>query len=143
MVEVVVRPGVQLDRAYLVSTWLRSDLRTPRARECIRVYSREQSRVVNGLLERETVTARVAVLPDDEDAIVGFAVLEPAHDGLPACIHYVYVRDGLRRQGVARKLLAELGLVAGQAVEYSSRIAGEGWPLPPTWNFNPYRQTYS
>lgn len=57
---------------------------------------------VRSIIARADSVLRVACLPDDEDAILGWAVLSTDE---PPRLHYVYVRKEARGQGIARRLL--------------------------------------
>lgn len=102
---VEIRPMTEADRSYVVSTWLRSFWPAANARgrefghriqaDYLRTYDQ---RVKAALLAGTRVS--VAVDPKFPRAIAGWI----AHTG--TTLHYVYVRKELRRQGVARALLA-------------------------------------
>lgn len=105
------------DRGYVFSTWrktARTHLRwlrdVPDA-----VYDDRRhgyARHVEAILERcEDPTAKaaraiVACDPEDPEILYGYAVVEGD------AIHMVYVRGPFRRQGVARSMLAALGITA-------------------------------
>lgn len=57
---------------------------------------------VRAILKRPDTVLRVACLPDDDDAIIGYAAITAAE---PHQLYYVYVRRDARGQGVARRLL--------------------------------------
>jgi GNAT superfamily N-acetyltransferase len=79
----------------VVDTWVkRGHMRGERLREAT-------SRV-RALLARPDSVLRVASLPDDDDAILGWAVISADE---PHELHYVYVRKEARNQGIARRLL--------------------------------------
>lgn len=52
------------------------------------------------LLKRSDVKLKLAVLSDDEDVVLGWAMLQPG------VIHYVYVNKEQRNQGIAKSLCA-------------------------------------
>lgn len=58
--------------------------------------------LVNGVLRRSAV--RVAAPGGDPLTIYGFAVVEPG------TVHMVYVRQGWRRMGIAKQLLADIAI---------------------------------
>jgi len=58
---------------------------------------------VRAILARPDSVLRVACLPDDSDAILGWSVISGDE---PHTLHYVYVRKDARKQGIARLLLA-------------------------------------
>jgi len=63
---------------------------------------RDATARVRRILASPSSVLRVAVLPDDDDAIIGWAVIT-ADD--PPQLHYAYVRKELRGQGIAKVLL--------------------------------------
>jgi hypothetical protein len=91
--EYAIRPGRAFDLAYVVDTWVKSD----RTDETI---SQATSRVRQALALPDT-ELRVAHLPDDPDAIVGWAALAPGR------VLYAYVRRELRGRGIAKTLTAK------------------------------------
>ena len=126
------RPG---DLALVFSSWLGSDAFSRAGQACARVYKREHERVVRAIIERPGVIIRVACCPDDEDAILGWACIQP---GTEAVCFYVYVKKGVREDGIARDLLGEM---VAQHVEYTHQpVRHFKDKRPPAgWCFNPYR----
>ena len=123
-----VRGGKPDDLAYVVDSW------TKHART--HKHMRDAVQHVRALLGRSGSRLFVAHVPDEPDAILGWAVLEDS--GGPwsrPVVHYVYCRASGRRQGVARALLGEL---ASHAVDYSSAWPS-GFAAPKTWAFNAAR----
>lgn len=129
-----VRFGRPDDLAYVVNTWVHN---APALRL---MRTGEATRHVRALLSRDGAQLRVAYVPHEADAIMGWAALE---EGRPWCVHYVYVRDGARRQGVARALLEDW---LREAVDFS-HPAPRYWPrtqgkppepfvVPRMWNLN-------
>lgn len=99
--DLAIRPASASDLAYVHATWLRSYWARP-----LMVAGREVSRAVGKRHHGERLLAilpeldiRIAHLPDDQDAILGWA----ASSGM--ALYYAYVRDGARRQGIARRLV--------------------------------------
>lgn len=145
----VVRPGRASDHAFVFSGWLGGDRFSPAGQSCARVYQVEQERLVGEILARPGAELRVACAPDDDDALFGWAVLAPSGE-LP-CIHYVYVKKGLRRMGIASALVGELLM---KRCEYSHQpvvaptVIREGGKAksvtpfypPRNWTYNPYRK---
>lgn len=105
------------DRGFVVSGWLRSyssGTGAMRAESMTR-YKPSQRAVIDAAIARGTCL--VACSPDDDDALYGFAVA--TSDSCAGCgrcqgrgvcgeLHYVYVIQTRRRQGLARALLVEL-----------------------------------
>jgi hypothetical protein len=88
------------------------------------VYSSGQDSLVNRLLEHSVLT--VACVKADDDALVGWAAFDPERG---PTVHYAYVTEPARRQGICRMLLTGVTgfrythlTDAGQAV--ASRLGG-------------------
>lgn len=95
MIPFAIRLGRPSDLPFVVDSWVkRGHERGERLRDA--------TARVRRILSADSVL-RVACLPDDSDAIVGWAVVST--DASPK-LHYVYVRKELRGQGIARVLLA-------------------------------------
>lgn len=136
----VLRPGAPSDHNFVRKMWLRSyaDSAFARAMTPREMWSRGQTAptywsghhaLVDALLARASL--RVATWPEDTWTIVGFAVTEPD------VVHYVYVANDYRKQGVARRLLEPFdGCVR---VRYSHRSrACAVLPIPSHWTYDPY-----
>ena len=124
-IAIELRAGKALDVGHILTSWVRSNAKTAWAKEAGRCYSTEHWRAAKSILERGAVVL-VAHLADDPDAIIGWAVFEPG------VLHYVYVRAGLRKQGIARRLLSEWG---GSIFTHKPTVPLR---LPEHWQFNPY-----
>ena len=127
-----IRAGSLEDRAYVLKSWFEGARAT--TNWCLgdgHVFFAEHGRVLEAILERAVV--RVAHVPSESAAILGFAVLEP--DAAPPVLHWVHVRGQCRGQGIARALLS--GILSRPEVHCSH------WPLhgrvPSNFRFNPYR----
>lgn len=102
--EVSLRPATQADLNFILSSWVKSyrehagDMPGP-------IYYEGQRNLVTTLLQR--CGATIACDPDDPSAIFGYVVSEKR--GPVVVVHYVYVKHTLRRLGIARQLLAEVG----------------------------------
>jgi hypothetical protein len=131
-----VREGRASDHALVFSSWLGSDRFSRQGQSCARVYQAEQERLVRDILARPGVTLRVACAPDDDDALLGWSVTAPA--GPVPCIHYCYVKKGMRRLGVASALLGDL---VTKRCEFTHQpvIHHKDFRPPSAWTFNPYR----
>lgn len=96
MIPIAIRLGRPSDLPYVVDSW------TKRGHERGERLGAATARV-RAILARPDTVLRVACLPDDTDAILGWAVLKT---GTPLTLTYVYVRSEARKQGIARVLLA-------------------------------------
>ena len=116
----VVRVGKPDDLGYVVDSWTKHAFRGQRLRRA--------TQHVRELLARPASRLFVAHVPDDADAILGWAALEIE----PSCVHYIYVRSAARGQGVAT---AMLGTLVRERIEYSSPCDR----APAVWTFNASR----
>lgn len=95
MLPIAIRLGRPSDLPYVVDTW------TKRGHERNERLGEATARV-RAILARPESVLRVACLPDDDDAILGWAAITffPSPK-----LHFVYVRKEARKQGIARRLL--------------------------------------
>jgi GNAT superfamily N-acetyltransferase len=101
MTEPLIRAARESDMGFVVDTWRQSFRDESYLFKFNRdLYFRLMGMHVGGLMK--TGEIRVACNPADEDTIIGFA----AHTGRE--LHYVYVREALRKHGVARALIESL-----------------------------------
>lgn len=129
-----IRPGRASDHAFIVSSWLGGDKYSPAGRDMGAVYVIEHEITVYMLLARLDVEVRVAHAPDDDDAILGWAVCKPTS---PAVVFYAYTKRDARKLGIASSLLDDL---RDQRVEYTHRpVIKARLPLPAGWTYNPVR----
>jgi GNAT superfamily N-acetyltransferase len=100
----IITDGNDEAKSLIYATWLRSyKSSSPRAKNIPRdVFFAEHHDVIAGILDRSTTEVKLAVLPDDPDVVLGWAVTEPG------IVHYVYVKHMLRRHGLATALLAHV-----------------------------------
>jgi GNAT superfamily N-acetyltransferase len=98
-----IRPGRPADARFVLDSWARSFRRSPFA-GCVPedLYPSVVRATATRLLA--TGTLEVACNPDEPDQILGWALREPGR------LHYVYVKDPWRRDGIARDLLARAPL---------------------------------
>jgi len=103
-VPVIIRAMRETDLAFVVDTWRRSYTEESwLSRFDKDVYFKLMGRHIGMLTREPAAQVRIACDVEDEDAIVGFAVITGPE------LHYVYVRGGkdtsMRHMGIARKLL--------------------------------------
>lgn len=96
MQPLAIRLGRPSDLPYVVDTWAK------RGHDRNERLGAATARV-RAILARADSVLRIACLPDDSDAILGWAVVSSDE---PPTLHYVYVRKDARGQGIARLLLA-------------------------------------
>ena len=138
-----LRPGHSGDLAFVYSSWLGGDRFSRAGQMCSHVYAAEHEQTAKEILQRSGVFLRVACLPDDEDALLGWSVT--TEQGARPCVFYVYVKRGVRRQGLAAALIGAMAMrrcdYSHQPVVHGEKRDGVFVPLcpPPGWTFNPYR----
>jgi hypothetical protein len=117
---VPIRDAVAGDKAYVRSTWFNSSIH-----EFINEVKRRFETRIGSRASRARV--RIACDPEDESTILGYAVIEGT------CLHYVYVRSGMRHLGIARKLLEgqPIETYSSTTTSFRSRIKPDarGWKL--------------
>jgi len=103
MTVLAVRTATDRDLPFIKAGWLNSfrDGRTVRGVPNS-IYFRMQDKVTSHLLARSLCV--VACDQDEPDELHGFLCCEIA-EGIPT-VHYVFVRQGSRRMGVAQRLLS-------------------------------------
>ena len=121
-----MRLALETDFEYVVKTW---EKHCPHPGQTSKRFIED---VLEPILEREETVVRVAHDLVEEDAIVGFAVLELGAGPVPPLLLHVYVRKAARRRGVASGLLADLQGPVDVAVR-------PPFPLPNRFRFNPNR----
>lgn len=124
---VMLRTMAETDVPYIVDSWVQSYRGQARAREVGAGYRRSHKALVRNLLKRATCV--VACLEDDADTIVGYAVTEPG------CVHYVLVRDGFTRNGLAKTMIAPF--LSRDGVRYSHKTSMP-ITIPAAWVYDPY-----
>lgn len=92
--------GVNDARNLIYATWLRSyeanSLQTKNIKRD--AFFAGHHRVLDAIFARDPQVT-LAVLPDDESVVLGWAVTEPG------VVHYCYVKPSFRRYGIAKALL--------------------------------------
>lgn len=95
-----VLDGIGTARNLIFATWLRSYQTSSLMTKAIpkETFFGEHHKVIERILSRNP-TVRLAVIPDDQDVVLGWSVTEPG------IVHYVYVKPSFRKYGIARALL--------------------------------------
>jgi GNAT superfamily N-acetyltransferase len=93
-------------------------------------YFKTYERFIGNLLHRDSAYLRLAVLSDDHDVVLGWALMEPE------CMHYVYVNRDYRRIGIAKALVKE----PFKEFSHLTKIAMLLWSSKfPEAKFNPFK----
>lgn len=97
--DVIIRDPVRSDQQYIASTWYRSALGHKRAAH----RRRKINALIDRVLDHEDTQILVAAAIDDPERIIGW--LAYATTPIMRIVHYAYVREGWREQGIARRLV--------------------------------------
>ena len=128
--EINIRPFELGDKHFLYATILRGIYYGNEFYAQIdqEAYFQAYQLVLDNLFNKNGVVVRIACLPEDTSVILGFAVLEQG------VLHYVYVKDAFRKQGLARQL------VAGTEISSVTHITKPGNAIrkKQRWAFNPF-----
>lgn len=127
MTELLLRPMVDFDRAYVARTWVECNASTELAQFLWLggLYRHRWNRIATVALDHCHV--RIA---EREGIILGFLVWELGPEGV--VVHYVAVRERYRREGIASRLLAEL---PGGPVTYTHAPTVPA-PIPEGWRYS-------
>jgi GNAT superfamily N-acetyltransferase len=138
---------VSSDRGYILEHWVRSYSGTAEGYHAGPHYMPGHWRLAAHILDR--ARCLVAAAESEPDVILGFVVAEGE------VLHYVYVDESARRQGIARQLLATY---IGRSARYSHMPTHHAFkhgrvevlppkqgqaprrrlPIPDGWTYDPY-----
>ena len=130
-----VRPGRPSDHALILESWKATHRNSVIGREHGPQYLQEMKSLIRSILARPDTEVRVAVLPDDDDAIVGYAVVGRVKTLLPT-VYFCYTKldPPVRRMGIAKTLLADL---KDRQVVYTHKPPRHlEIPIPKLWEFS-------
>ena len=133
-----IRPGREGDDAFVCESWQMAHAQTRLGREMGLHYVSDQKGLIRAILERPSTELRVACVPEDLDAILGYAVVGLVRDPEPR-VYYAYTKAEARRLGIARALLADL---LDKPVCYTHRpqsTLADAIPRPPLWYFSYFK----
>lgn len=138
-----LRPGSAGDHGFVVDSWLTSYRDKARARSCGDLYMREYKWKIREILKRADLLVACDVA--DPWLILGYAVTSAVGDGgalhgkllheneYVRRVHYVFVKELYRREGIARSLLGDL--LDEVNVQYS-HVSHQA-KAPSGWVYNP------
>lgn len=89
------------------------------------------SRVLDRILAQPDTTTMVACRPEHDDTIFGYAVYQPT------ILHYVFVKEDFRNNGIAKSLLAQVRPVLSSYTHRTRTVA----PILRRcfeWRYNPF-----
>jgi GNAT superfamily N-acetyltransferase len=140
MNEVLLRKATRADIQFITSGWLKSFRNAPFVRGVPNgVYYYYHHKILEELLPRAQVM--VACSEADHNQLLGFICAEKM-DGDVLIVHYVYVKQLLRKQGIARFMLdtlrSELGTTSTQytaktyaAIDLEDKLKADGMVYNP------------
>jgi hypothetical protein len=99
---VTLRGPLPSDMPFILSSWLRSYRKASPVSGP--VYYVGQEAVIRRLLVRSSIV--LACNPEDPSTVLGYVVFERVPSG--GLVHYVYVKELVRRCGLAARLLSEV-----------------------------------
>lgn len=125
--DVTIRPAREDEHALIYSAWINTQHQS-RVRKLMspRTHDRGLHRLIEGLLQCPITTAYAA---EYEGIAIGFAVI--TSDDI---LHYVFVKEPYRRQGVARQLLdcGRIKRITHKPEEHRNI------PIPSSWVYDPF-----
>lgn len=98
---VVHRTITTADLPFITNSWLRSNCKRGYRRLEGQLYYYWHHRLLEALIPLSNVI--VACDADDPAKVYGYGVAQ--YDGPTLVVHYLYTRDGWRKQGIARSIL--------------------------------------
>lgn len=117
--------GAEHDRPFVCSSWAKSAHQGEPARRIpLRLWSEHQRAHMNRCLARGACV--VAAHPTAPAEIIGWACAEARGGAL--VVHWIYVVHVMRKQGVARELIAQLAVELLGAFHDSLPIVATQWP---------------
>lgn len=93
------------------------------------IFMKEHHRVLVNTISRPDCKVRVAVLPDDEDVILGYSVTLKDE-----ALVWVYVKSSFRKMGIAQSIVP----ISVKAVTYLTRLGSAILKKYPEVSLNPY-----
>lgn len=110
--KIIIRPPEETDMAFICNSWskgVRFGLSSPDKcqhvdlmREIpLDIFIPAYRDFINAIIERRYTLIQIACLEDDLDVILGYSVSEPA------VMHWIFVKDVWRNQGIGKMLYPE------------------------------------
>lgn len=126
----VYRPS---DKAFLYSTFLRGVYYGSEFYSLIEKESffKHYEHVLDGLVKRPSTMVSIACLEDEPDVILGYAIYSTS----APVLHWVFVKDNFRKQGVAKQLLHDVKI----NVTTHLTTVGNSIRLKRKWIFDPFQ----
>lgn len=133
--DVTIRPAREDEHALIYSAWINTQHQS-RVRKLMnpRAHDAGLHRMIERLLAGKATSVRVA---EYEGIAIGFAVLSwRLQNGVDdTTLHYVFVKEPYRRQGVARMLVDRAGTI-GRITHKPEEH--RNIPIPSSWVYDPF-----
>jgi GNAT superfamily N-acetyltransferase len=109
---ILIREAIESDHAFILATWLRSAYaatsKTVNDNKVIKlikpdIFFREHQELIKQILSDNKTFTYVACAEDYQDQLFGYICVHGD------CLHYLYVKQPYRKNGVATKLIEEIG----------------------------------
>lgn len=108
-----IRDARESDRAWIMSTWLDANRRSPLANYLSNtVYFGEHRKYIEKLIASSI--NYVAAWDKDDDQLFGWICGDRIDDAF--VVHFLYTKQKFRRLGIAQKLLCALGYIPGEPI---------------------------
>jgi len=104
-----IRPKYQDDENFVYATWLNSYRYTSLFCKNLRnsIFFPFHRKIIGYIFDKKVTRCNIACLADDHKVILGYCVFEVGESPI---IHYVYVKEGFRKMGIATKLIESMGI---------------------------------
>lgn len=144
-----MRSVVPSDLNFILNAWMESYRDSPFGAEVYNnIYYPNHQKLIAKIAGRPKCVSVVATSEDDPNHILGFIIAEPQHETMdgervPLIVHYAYVKNAMRRLGIAREMLLYMGWGPGHpivATQLSTYLRGHGRYLMKKFKVihNPY-----
>lgn len=139
--QVKIRPAKESDISFIFNSWLQSFRDSPTVRGIPNtLYYKEQHRLIEDLLKRDTCRVILAVNEKDEEQIFGYIIFETYGENLPLVMHWIYVKHPFRNFKIGSQLIEECHKTAPNIVTYShkSKLSDKLMKNRQHYIYNPY-----
>lgn len=131
MPDISLRALKEADMPFIIETWLKGAYFGSWMRDIdFKTYYKYYPAVVQDILRRNALNARIACLSDDPDTILGYVVLEPSQ----RLAHFAFVKKAWRGNGIFN------ALVEGANIAEVTHLTKPGRAIARKkgWTFNPF-----
>jgi GNAT superfamily N-acetyltransferase len=113
----LLRAPKSSDLNFIYSTWLNNYRSDSEIGKSIKksIYFAEYYGVLDAIFECKQTKVLIACLPEETNVILGFLV------GADKILHYIFVKEDFRRNGIGRSLFENCFPEGGGAVEFTHR----------------------